>query len=173
MLRHRDDTFDAGTKVHAFLARKIGTPAPTQVEEEANPKAADEWYARGGTWLRENTRDTKKFRVLFNENISYGFRRNLLGLRLPGFILNAAIVLICVGTLWYRGPADLNNYFSGALIAVIVVSAIHASYLALAVTEGSVFEAARLYARQLILSVEKLDKPVAAAPSRSRARKQS
>jgi hypothetical protein len=174
MLRHRDDTFDAGTKakVHAFLSSKIGTPAPTQAQEEADPKAADECYARGGTWLRENTRDTKKFRVLFNENISYGFRRNLLGLRLPGFLLNAAIVLICAGTLWYRRPVDLDNYFNDALIAVIVASTIHALYLAFGVTEDSVFEAARLYARQLILSAEKLDKPAAGAPTRSRARKQ-
>lgn len=175
MLRHSDDTLDVGTKlkVHTFLGGKIGAPAPTQGQEEANPTAADEWYARAGTWLRENTRDTQKFRLLFNENISYGFRRNLLGLRLPGFLLNAAIVLICAGTLWYRRPVDLDNYFNDALIGVIVASAIHASYLALAVTENSVFEAAQLYARQLILSADRLNKAVAKAPSRSRAPKQS
>jgi hypothetical protein len=30
--------------------------------------------------LSENTRDTKKFKLLFDENVAYGYRRNLLGL---------------------------------------------------------------------------------------------
>ncbi|MCK1650078.1 hypothetical protein IVA88_01325 [Bradyrhizobium sp. 149] len=176
MLRHRDDSFDAGTKakVHAFLASKLVAPAPSAAQETADPKAADDWYARGGTWLRENTRDTRKFRLLFNENISYGFRRNLLGLRMPGLLLNVAIVLTCAGVLAYRWPIDLDNYFNDALIAVIAASAIHAAYLSLAVTEDSVFDAARLYARQLILSVEKLDKvPTTTTTTRSRVTKQS
>jgi hypothetical protein len=32
-----------------------------------------------------DTRDAKNFDILLNENISYGFRRNLLSLKLPGF----------------------------------------------------------------------------------------
>jgi hypothetical protein len=173
MLRHRDESLDSGSKakVQTFLAGRLGTPAPTPAQEEGDPKAADQWYARGGTWLRENTRDTKKFRVLFNENIGYGFRRNLLGLRPSGLLLNAVIVLTCAGTLWYRHPIDLDNSFTDALIVVIIAAAIHASYLGFAVTEDSVFDAARLYARQLLLSAEQLDKP--AAPPRTRARKQS
>jgi hypothetical protein len=73
-------------------------------------------------------------------------------------LLNTVIVLTCAGTRWYRYPIDLDNSFNDALIAVIIAAAIHASYLALAVTEDSVFDAARLYARQLLLSAEKLDK---------------
>ena len=171
MLRHRDETIDPTTKakMHSFLAGKVKTPAPTPAQEEADPKAADAFYARGGTWLRENTRETKKFRVLFNENISYGFRRNLLSLRLPGLIFNAAILTICVSTLAYRNPIDLSNSFNDALLAVIVASALHASYLTFLVTEESVFDAARIYARQLLMSTEKLDKPVTVASKRSRA----
>jgi hypothetical protein len=155
-LRHRDDTYDADTKAgfHAFIAAKLGKPAPTAAEEAADPAAADKYYARGATWLRENTRDPKKFDILLNENISYGFRRNLLGLKLPGFLLNAVIVAACLGIFWYRWPVDLSNGFDGKLLAVIVIAILHALYLALFVTEAGVFEAARTYARQLLLCTQ-------------------
>jgi hypothetical protein len=38
--------------------------------------------------LRENTRDSEAFKFLFNENISYGYYRNLLGLKPIGIPLN-------------------------------------------------------------------------------------
>jgi hypothetical protein len=74
MLRHRDPTLDAPTKerMHTTLASKLAVAAPTAAQEEADPGAADSFYTRAGTWLRENTRDQKKFDILFNENITYG-----------------------------------------------------------------------------------------------------
>lgn len=152
-LRHLDETYDENTKAgfHAFLAAKLGTPAPTKEEEAADPADADSYYSRGATWLRENTRDAKKFDILLNENISYGFRRNLLGLKIPGFLLNAAIVVACLALFWYRWPIDLANGFDGKLLAVVVIAVLHAIYLAVFVTEAGVFEAARTYARQLLL----------------------
>jgi hypothetical protein len=155
-LRHRDDTYDTDTKAgfHAFIASKLGKPAPTADEEAGDPAAADKYYARGATWLRENTRDAKKFDILLNENISYGFRRNLLGLKLPGFLLNAVIVAISLAIFWRRWPVDLSHAFDAKLLAVIVIAVLHAIYLALFVTEAGVFEAARTYARQLLLCTQ-------------------
>lgn len=155
-LRHRDATYDRDTKAefHAFVAGKLGKPAPTDAEEAADPVAADSYYARGVAWLRENTRDQKKFDILFNENISYGFRRNLLGLKVPGFLLNAFIITVCLAIFWHRWPVDLSNSFGGKLLAVIVIAVLHATYLALFVTEAGVFEAARTYARQLLLCTQ-------------------
>ncbi|GIQ75963.1 hypothetical protein [Bradyrhizobium sp. RD5-C2] len=178
MLRHRDDTFDAITKakMHAFLAQKLNEAAPTAVQEQADPAAADGFYKRGGDWLRENTRDAKKFPIVFSENVSYGFHRNLLGLRAPGFYLNALIVILCGTTLWLRFPIDVTRRFDQALITVIGVAVLHALYLAFFVNEQNVFQAARLYARQLLLSIDKLNKPAPAAPatrSRSRAKKEN
>ncbi|WP_262048160.1 hypothetical protein [Bradyrhizobium sp. Bra78] len=155
-LRHRDETYDADAKAgfHAFIAAKLAKPAPTKEEEIADPTAADNYYARGVSWLRENTRDAKKFEILLNENISYGFRRNLLGLKLPGFILNAVIIATCLAIFWHRWPIDLSNGFDTKLLAVVVIAVLHALYLALFVTEAGVFEAARTYARQLLLCTQ-------------------
>jgi hypothetical protein len=155
-LRHRDPTYDTATKAgfHQFIAAKLGQPAPTLQQEAADPEAADAHYVRGVTWLRENTRNVKKFDVLFNENVSYGFRRNLLGLKISGFLLNAFIVIICLVIFWYRWPIDWSNGFNAKLLAVIVIAVLHAGYLAIFVTEQGVFEAARIYARQLLLSTQ-------------------
>lgn len=156
MLRHRDDTYDADTKAgyHAFIAAKLGKLAPTAAEEAADPATADSYYARGAAWLRENSRDAKKFDILLNENISYGFRRNLLGLKLPGFLLNAVIVATCIAVLCHRWPVDLSSGLDAKLFAVVVIAALHAIYLALFVTEAGVVEAARTYARQLLLCTQ-------------------
>jgi hypothetical protein len=168
-LRHRDETYDAATKAgfHKFIAAKLDQAAPSAAEEATDPQAADAYYSRGVTWLRENTRNIKKFDVLFNENVSYGFRRNLLGLKLPGFLLNALIVLICLVIFWRRWPVDLSSGFDAKLLAIIVIAILHAAYLALFVTEEGVFEAARIYARQLLLSTQSphLNKPTKSAPA--------
>jgi hypothetical protein len=52
-------------------------------------------------------------------------------------------------------------------LAVIVIAILHATYLALFVTEEGVFEAARIYARQLLLSTQSphLNKPAKPAPA--------
>jgi len=171
MLRHSDNTFDAVTKakMHAFLAQTLNETAPTADQEQADPAAADGFFKRGCDWLRENTRDAKKFPLVLSENINYGFHRNLLGLRTPGFCLNALIVIFCGVMLYLRFPIDVARRFDQALIAVIGVAVLHALYLAFFVNERNAFQAARLYARQLLLSIDKLNKP-APATSRSRAR---
>jgi hypothetical protein len=74
--------------------------------EQNDPAAAKSFYERTGTWLRENTRDTKKFPILFNELVTYGFRRNLLGVKWPALALNLVVVLICAGLLWHRWPVN-------------------------------------------------------------------
>jgi hypothetical protein len=107
MLRYSNDTFDPATKAQyrGFLSSKIGQSVPTEQEEKDNPRLADAFYARGGGWLRENTRNTKKFPVLFSENITYGYRRNLLGLKWPALGLNAVMVLLCLFIRIGRGPS--------------------------------------------------------------------
>ena len=83
LLRHRDNTIDPVTKsrYHNFLAKSISVNFPSPADEEANPIAADHVYQSGVKWLLEKTRDSKKFDLLFQENISYGFRRNCFGLK--------------------------------------------------------------------------------------------
>jgi hypothetical protein len=84
LLRYRDGTIDSVTKrrYHAFLAAKINTPFPDLNQELLDPAKADEAYQSGARWLLDHTRPDKgKFDLLLRENVTYGFRRNALGVR--------------------------------------------------------------------------------------------
>ncbi|MBK3665063.1 hypothetical protein JJE66_28005 [Bradyrhizobium diazoefficiens] len=172
MLRHRDATFDAATKarMHAFLGAKLSGAAPTSAQEAEHSEAADAFYKRAGDWLRENTRNQKKFDILFNENISYGYRRNLFALKRFALILNLLIVAGCVVQYVLHWPVTAGI----GLLPVFVIAFLHACYLMAFSTRAAVTEAARIYARQLLLSVESphLRKQEAAAGPRPK-RKQA
>lgn len=66
LLRHADSIVDPVSKAryHGFLAEKIDTKFPTPAAEKQNPEDADVVYASATKWLRDATRDEKKFRLL-------------------------------------------------------------------------------------------------------------
>ena len=98
MLRHRDQTIEAGSK--ALLHRKlisleIVERLPTPSDETADPATADAQYRTCADWLRRKALEMKAkppFDIVHSENIAYGFRRNLLGIRLYGLVVLAASV---------------------------------------------------------------------------------
>jgi len=98
MMRYADDTFDSSYKsaIHNFIGSRISAPPPTPESETTDPIEADRFYSRSCDWLREHTRDIKKYGILFEENVTYGFRRNLLGLKWPALVLNITIVVFCL-----------------------------------------------------------------------------
>jgi hypothetical protein len=161
MMRFSDST---------FLAGKIDETAPSIADEQKDPAAADKFYDRCGAWLREHTRDAKKFSILFNENVTYGYRRNLFAMKWPALALNILTVLFSIAILFAGGPFAALSAFKSRLVVVFVVAAIHALYIGLAVNLAAVGEAAKAYARQLILSCETLMAPAKpVAPKRKRA----
>ncbi len=103
-LRHRDISLNSHTRAryHERGAELLGKPFPTAGAEEANPGAADSLYEAYSNVLLERTRNTKTFRLLFEELISYAFRRNLLAIRPVGLPL-CAICLIVETALLVRG----------------------------------------------------------------------
>jgi hypothetical protein len=158
MLRHSDQRIDAATKASylSCLASKIGAPAPTLNEEASDPAKCDAYYERCGHWLRENTRDAKKFKLLFDENVAYGYRRNLLGLKWPGFVLDVLLLAACIAAFWRGLPLDPDNALSVKVGVVGAFGFLHMLFMLFMVTEESVLEAAVTYARQLLLCCETL-----------------
>ncbi|MFG1306983.1 hypothetical protein V5F34_22925 [Xanthobacter autotrophicus] len=156
MLRYSDNTFDSASKeqYRAFLSSKLNQPAPSEQEEKDDIKAADAFYARCGAWLRENTRSSKKFPVLFAENVTYGYRRNLLGLKWPALAGNLVLILLCAFLLQKKGTIDTDDETTIAVSIVVALAVIHSLFMAFVVTRPAVTEASRTYARQLILSCE-------------------
>lgn len=82
LLRHRGGNNPVRVaRLHTRLATITGLSFPTPEEEARDPEGADATYAAAVDELREATRDTKQFPLIFKENCNYGFRRNMLGLK--------------------------------------------------------------------------------------------
>lgn len=69
------------------LGNIINCLLPTKEEERADPVAADERYGSAVAYLLEATRDHEKFPLVLEENINYGFRRNLWGMKPYGLTI--------------------------------------------------------------------------------------
>lgn len=151
-LRHSDHTLDDATKTRyiRFLADKLDAPSPSLADETSNPSAADAYYERCSNWLRINSRDKQRFSVLFEENKTYGFRRNQLGLKPPGLILNLAVVASCFAVLqgWIGDWSDFVT--SGEIFAIFAVAAIHAAYFLAFVNQHTVNDASDRYGMELL-----------------------
>lgn len=106
ILRHSNSHLDFITKsrYHKKLSEKVeGVIIPTIEEENINPDQADETYDSCAKYLISKTRDTEKFNLLFKENINYGFRRNLWGMKSWAIIIlmMSAILHSLIATDYY------------------------------------------------------------------------
>jgi len=63
---------------------------PSEIEEMADPEGADVRYDSVCLYLRDTTRNKATFPLVFAENVNYGFRRNLLGMKYAGIALSLA-----------------------------------------------------------------------------------
>jgi hypothetical protein len=128
ILRHGDRRIDAITKAryHARLVELVpNTSSPAPDVERNGPDAADICYAAWSTHLRNSTRDQKRFPLVFGELVSYGYRRNLLGLRpygLTSSILGCLIFGVFFGAAIYNqhGVQDTLWLALGAEILLLL-----------------------------------------------------
>ncbi len=129
ILRHRDRRLDPVTKAryHAQLAILVeGTKAPTVADEEADADAADRVYTAWSNYVRVSTRDRKRYSLIFNENVNYGFRRNVWGLRPVGILTCAVCCLVAGARLYqlYKTTGVVNERIAGALVLALVFLAL-------------------------------------------------
>jgi hypothetical protein len=128
IFRHRDPRLDAITKAryHKKMASVVkGAKAPSPEEEQGDPAAADQVYTAWFTYVRVNTRDTKKYSLLFQENLNYGYRRNTWGLRPVGISTSALACAISAAvvaqTYWATGSTSPEIMGAGILGLVFLV----------------------------------------------------
>ena len=126
ILRHRDMRIDSITKAryHKKLSTLVkGANAPNAEQEQADPTAADTVYTAWSTYVRVNTRDTKKYPLLFQENVSYGYRRNVWGLRLIGIVTTTICFVIAVARIYqlHKSAANIPDELLAALTFTFIV----------------------------------------------------
>ena len=92
-------------------------------EEEPQRQKAAAICESAVKWLREATRDSKKFALIFAENTNYGFRRNLLGVR-PLAIVMCVLTLMATALHAWMGSAGSLSAVSGQSWAAAAVACI-------------------------------------------------
>jgi len=156
-LRFRDANLDHHTKTRygEFLQGKIrGWKAPSEDEEKRDPTGVDARYDTAVKWLLEYTRNRKRFPLVFKENISYGFRRNLFGLRSWGIALTILCATINLVALVKGYQTDGALSLPGVASALVSILAL-IGWLGV-VGPGWVRDAGDAYARVLLASCEEL-----------------
>ena len=132
---------------------------PSLEEEKNDPYDADQKYSSACDYLREFTRDKKKFSKIYRDLVAYGFARNLLSIQKFGLfiavlsaIINAYFILPFVQGEGVNiiGPASINLYGIGTGI----VSIIFLFAFLFIVNEDFVKERAFRYAKSLYETCE-------------------
>lgn len=157
ILRHQDTRIDPITKAryHERLCALVaGTTAPSPESERMDLASADLCYMAWSTHLRNSARDQKRFPLIFDELVSYGYRRNVLGLRPLGILLSS---LCCIAT---GGFAELQFQHQHEIVpgtwASFAVAIIFLSFWIFIVTPAWVQLIAETYAARLIEAVDNL-----------------
>jgi len=155
MLSFQSSALDRETLVRCHTKLQSMVPSlqmPTQEEENKNMTDAFVKYDSCANFLREKTRDKKGFPLVYSENVNYGFRRNLWGMKLAGLIIATLGVIGCVIAILYH----LASSSDGAIIsaAALMINVALFVWWVLRIRFGWVKLAADAYARQLVLSCE-------------------
>ena len=148
-LRHGNSEFNEVTRgrVHAKL-RQLGLHVPTREEQEQDKCAADVHYQSCTEDLIRRTRDTVRFPLVFKGLTEYGFRRNLLGLKV--FAVSLTVVGV-VGSAWssYTTWTVTNGLSAVSLVAGLISAGLFLAWSTW-VTERTVEMAADRYARFIL-----------------------
>lgn len=122
MLSHRSSKLNPVTlqRYHQKLSGLIdGIRIPSAEEEQSDPGKADDIYNSCVSFLKSKTRDKENFRMIFAENVNYGFRRNLWGMKpyaITFTILSVCLVLTQIFPHW----KDLNDVRPVVWVALVL-----------------------------------------------------
>lgn len=103
-------------------------------------------------WLLEKTRDTSKFSLIFKENISYGFRRNCLGMKPIGSLISTICAFYWATQIYshFSGLSEINpTHLIGLSVSALVLL-----WWVFIVSDEWVKEAANTYAKALLGSID-------------------
>lgn len=164
MLRHSDTTIAPGSKslIYRQLIRfSIVDRLPSESEERQDPGHADELYGVCSEWLRRKALELKAkspFDVVHAENISYGFQRNILGIKRYGLAISFIALGVAISAFFFNRRPFIE------LAGILIVG----SYLTFGVTEAAVKRSADEYAKRLLDAVQAIPVPQQRAAPRKR-----
>ena len=157
MLRHSDPRLNVNTRgrYHKRLSAMLPEAIlPSAEQEKANPAEADASYASCGDYLLSKTRDKDRFQLLFQENVSYGFRRNLWAMKPAGVAISILSLVALAFVTSLEARANAVPWFAN-MTAIAIVSLL-LTWWVLRITPGWVKIVADAYAVRLLASIDEL-----------------
>lgn len=156
-LRHRNETFNPVLRQRyherlASLCPNVTIPSPE--DEEQDPEAADQVYQACVRHLIAKTRDRERFPLVFKENVNYGFRRNLWGMK-PLGIMTSVTSTVAVGSQLWQHRSGLASAPAELVVGAAVTLALLGIWV-LWVTPDWVRIPANAYAERLLEASEEL-----------------
>ncbi len=116
-------------------------------QEQADPTAADRSYEAAVAVLREATRDTSRYPLVFAENVSYGFRRNCWAIRPFGVLTSSLVIGVLIERYVRAGDAGPSN--PAIFWTVFAVDILFLAFWLFGTTRRWVKEAADAYTEAL------------------------
>lgn len=146
-------------RVHRKINRhEPGLLFPASAEEEAvDIDRYTASYESANNLLVSETRDKGQFNLLFEENMNYGYRRNLWGMKPAGIATSVLGLVIAGGRIATLYVQD-QEHSTLAIIAAIVSCFLLVLWIA-RITPSWVRVAADSYALQLVSTVDQLHLP--------------
>ena len=155
LLSLNNDYIDKITKkrYHTTMSKVLNGP---EFSEGMTEEEAEAVFRAWTKILITKTRDTKSFPLLFKENISYGFRRNLWGMKPLGL---AVSIVSLIGVLLYSilgsenaiSLLKTNSILLGLLFSVSII-------WIFVITKQWVRTPAFAYAERLLESIDHIEK---------------
>lgn len=164
IMRYSNSILDKFTKTryNQWLESKIdGLTMPTPEEEATAPDIADQKYRSATNYLREHTRDKKKYPAVYRDNVAYGFARNLLAIRILGLSVSGISIIInsyLLSLLLHDNTTVTTNIFIKQNLAgmgAIAVSVVMLIVFLFVINKNYVKGRAIRYARSLYEVCEK------------------
>lgn len=149
MLRTREATTNVvqRDKWRAAVGALAGVSLPSKASETRAPAAADAAIESAVDDIRDQLRDKTTFKLLYRELRTYGYRRNMRGIRPIGVVLAGAGVALALVVFLVSSSARAHPE-SGYLSIVVDVIAI--AFWAVIVRDNWVKKAADRYGFQLM-----------------------
>jgi len=127
---------------------------PSAEQEKANPTDADAAYTSCGDYLLSKTRDRERFQLLFQENVNYGFRRNLWAMRPVGIAISILSLVALALVTRIEARADAVPWFAN--LTAIAIVALLLTWWIVRITPSWVKIVADAYAIRLLASIDEL-----------------
>ncbi len=162
MLRHRNSYLSKPTRerYRAFLERRVPNLMLASLEdEERSPTDADDGYESATAWLLAQTRDRERFRLIFEENINYGFRRNIWALKPLALVTDGLVIMVVLTTVVVFSTDSIVSTLhaiDNATWAAALFTLAHMLVFVVMVRRDWVRATANAYAQQLLAACDTL-----------------